>query len=523
MKTNIRATRDNLTCAAFVVAIMALAFFYSRGRIMWSDELFGWMLVTDPSFRHMLHAWNAGADGGGICFYVLARLWLDVFGRTAIAFRAFSAAGVATAAVLTFRAGRRFFRWEIVLFAVSLIWFSSDVVLWQIMQGRFYGLLLAEVAAASYLFLLTLDQITRGRLVLTFLGHTLLVGTHPFGVLYSGVVILTMICWDALERRLRPTLYAAAFGGWWILLATWKEIPNAAAIGKPHSWTVTPRLGDLGNAYSCWSLLTSVVLACAVLLLLASLALGRIRREEIREAVQAHRPILLLSAGLLSIPLFVFLISQGARSLFVDRYLLPVVIGMCFLLCQILTSLVPAESPVSPSRSLASRLFAYTCIVCVPVLLWTAVVEFPSGWVYPGPDTLLGLIPLLPKDLPIVVEPADLFNQLLAYHRDPEHRFVYLLDWPNAVAPDSPRDEVSGYNEMKNWKKVGYFSGSIEDAGSFLARTPAFAVIDRPGYLWLQREVRSNSAFQVQAIGPQLPTAPGGVRLWMVRRCPDLR
>lgn len=520
IERNATSRRDNLTIIALVAASLALSLFYSHRRIMWSDELFGWMLVTDPSFRHMLHAWNAGADGGGICFYILARLWLAILGHTPAAFRLFSAAGVGLAAAFTFRTCRRFFPWGIAVFSVALLWFSSDIVLWQIMQARFYGLLLAGVAAASYASVLTSNTLTTRRLLLTFGCHTLLAGTHPLGVLYSGVIIISMVLSDLLSHEFRPRLYIVAISGWWILLPSVYAIENTAAVGKPHFWTTRPELADLGNAYSGWSLATAVVLAVLAGAFVSLLCFRRIPKIKLSGAAIGHRPLLLLGAGLLSVPLFVFLISQRGTSLFVDRYLVPVTVGLCFLICQLLSWVLPDRAAASPPRTWFPTLLPFAGLTLVPVLLWVALISFPSYWEYPAVDANLDLLPLLPKDLPIVVERVDLFDQLLAYHRQPGNRFIYLLDWKNVTDPDSPRGEVSGYHQMENWREVGYFSGSIQDTDAFLANTPDFVVIHNPGLLWFEHRIRHNSHFEAQAL-VNVRTGPGqstSSTLWLVHR-----
>ena len=514
--------RDTLTGSALVIATLALSLFYSRGRIMWSDELFGWMLVTDPSLRHMLHAWNAGADGGGLFFYLLARLWLGVFGHTATALRLFSAAGVALSALFTFRTARRFFRWGIAAFCVTLLWFSSDIVLWQIMQGRFYGMLLAGVAAASYLFVLASSRPTRKLLALTFLCHSLLVGTHPFGVLYSATIILVMIASDRFARRLRPRLYLSALSGWWILALSVTAMRNSAAVGKPHFWTTRPGLSDLGNVYSCWSLPAAIVLGAVATLFIALLCLGKIPRQKISAALAANRPVLLLCIGLLSVPLFTFLISQRGTSVFVDRYLVPVVIGICLSLCQMLSLVLPPVISTASSPILVRRISWALALAGVPVLAFIAVVQFPSYWQVPAPDLSLTLVSLLPKDLPVVVEPVDLFDQLLAFHRSSGYHFIYLLDWENVSAPESPRGEVSGYHQMEIWKHVGYFSGSIQESQTFLAQTPAFIVVEDPRLPWFKRKVLPNATFEIEPLGQ----AHGGpdpmsiYKVWLVRKHP---
>lgn len=90
-----------LTVASCIVCL-GLSFYYSHDRLLWSDEILGWMLVPDPSWRHMLYAWRHGADGGGIVFYLMARDWLLAFGESTTAFRLFSAAGIWCGLVFTY-------------------------------------------------------------------------------------------------------------------------------------------------------------------------------------------------------------------------------------------------------------------------------------------------------------------------------------------------------------------------------------------------------------------------------------
>ena len=78
----------------------------------------------------------------------------------------------------------------------------------------------------------------------------------------------------------------------------------------------------------------------------------------------------------------------------------------------------------------------------------------------------------------------------------------YLLDWQNAIAPDSPLGDVSGYREMEVWRKLGFFSGSISDWNQFLAATPDFYVVDDPKERWFEHRLQSNPAWEVVRLGP---------------------
>ena len=72
--------------AGFLLALL-IPVALSRGRIFWEDEMLGWMLLRDPSWRHMLFAYNQGADGGGFSFYLLGHAWFAVFGQPALGWR----------------------------------------------------------------------------------------------------------------------------------------------------------------------------------------------------------------------------------------------------------------------------------------------------------------------------------------------------------------------------------------------------------------------------------------------------
>ena len=518
---------DALTAAALIAVTVALCLTYSHGRIMWSDEIFGWMLVNDPSFSHMLFAWRSGADGGGIVFYLLARAWIAVFGHTTLAFRMFSAAGVAIAAIFTFFTIRRFTRWSIALFSVALLWFTSDNVLWQILQARFYGLLLAEVAAAGYLFVCASasPRPTRTLLLLTFLCHTALAGTHPFGLVYSAATVCAMLLFDLLHRR-RPLLPLAAVAGWWILLPSLQAIRNTAAVGKPHFWTTTPTPADLGAAYSCWSLPAAIALGATSALFLLHLVRSRRRPDASHTHTSPTASLLrsspiLFSLALLLVPALVWIYSQGAASFFVDRYLLPIVIAMALLLAHLLTALIPLPSSAATSRlpRLVFGLAALALAIWAPLI---AFVQYPGYAQYPPVGDNRGILPLLPRGLPLVIEPVNLFDQLVLYSQSPGLHYVSVLDWQQAIGPNSLRGESTAFHEMENWRKVGYFPGTILHLDELLAPRKPFAVLDVNGILWFENHFEHNPAYEARLLGtiPPGSKSPESPRLWLV--CPKL-
>lgn len=481
---------------------------------MWSDEILGWVLVTDPSWHHMLAAWRLGADGGGLFFYLLARLWLSLLGASAAHFRLFSAAGVGAAAALTFVAVRRYTRWSVAAPVIALVWFSSDVVLWQVLQARFYGLLLAGVAAAFLLLVVAAQQprVGWGQLLLTFTCHMLLVGTHPFGAVYSAMLVAALL----VRRSLRRVALAAA-AGWWILLPSLPALRSTAAVGRPHFWTTRPSWPELTAAYTCWSLPVGITLGFCVAVALALLGLASNAKRPRTESKVAHQvsPVVVGVGLLLAVPLLVWVGSQGSASLFVDRYFVPVVIPITMVLACLAERLMrTAEIRRAGWVRGAAAVAGAGLVVWAAVI---AVVQYPAYARYPGPDDTGELVQRLPRGVPIVVEPVDLFHRLVLYRQGRGLHYVSVLDWKQATGPDSLRGEVTAFHEVENWRKAGYFATSIVDANAFLAQSKPFAVIDVNGLRWFEDRVAERPEFRTRLLGTvRVGDGSEPVRVWVV-------
>ena len=192
---------------------LTVTYILSHKRIFWEDEMLGWMLLRDPSWKHMVQAWNIGADGGGFAFYLTGRAWFSIFGPSEVSFRLYTSTCFGLAFAVMWAAARRFYATGIVAFALLNSFFFSPVVVMHMTEGRFYGLEVLAAALTVWLAFHVADKKERisGPIYLAmFFTHALLTASHILGVVYSAFILLAIISVDLLRRRLRPLLYLSA-------------------------------------------------------------------------------------------------------------------------------------------------------------------------------------------------------------------------------------------------------------------------------------------------------------------------
>ncbi len=508
-----------INTAALLAGFTSIAFycfFLSRHRILWSDELFGWMLVTDPDWRHMFWAWRQGADGGGMLFYTFARVWFEATGRTVLCFRAFSA----TCCFIGFAAMwfllRRFYSVLIGSVALLIVWFGSRIILWQMIQTRFYGLMLA--AAALSLLAAVRSSSDAGlrlprrpaTLALTLASNFVLIGSHPFGVLYSATILLGSLLSDILARRWRPFFYISAVLPWTLLLASREAMTNSAKVGKPYFWTTRPGVHEFVSLYGQTSKATVVLLVIVSVFTLIS---ARWRNQIL--AAFRERSALLFPALLLALlPVPIWLISQRGTSYFVDRYLIGFTLGIAVLGAEVLTQLYVLW--VLPRKPVFRPAFAILIVLLVCQSAQEALVKF-HRIALPPLDFTGELASRIPRGLPVIIERPDIFDMMLAQRRAPDLSFYYLLDWNTAISPESPRGIVSGHHEMENWKRVGYFSSSILQSDEFLSTTNRFVVMDDSDLKWFEFRILKHPEWKITPIA-DYRNDPWSGKLWLVER-----
>lgn len=453
----------------------------ARHRVFWEDEMLGWMLLRDPSWRHMLLAYNQGADGGGFSFYLLGRGWFALFGHSEQAFRLFSATCFGLAFVVTWAALRRFYGVGVVTFALFNTWFFSPPFVAHMAEGRFYGLLVLGVSMAFGL-VPVLEEVRRPTArrwyAIMFLVHGLLATSHLLGVVFSAFAIAALLAADLMAERLRPGLYLAGIASWLLLIPERANIVASARVGKPWFWTKAPRPVEVIAVFTGSSKEIALVLVCLLALVLwGFLRLGAGRNAAWRRVWEARRPVYAVVAAMVALGLGFLVEGTLGTWLFNDRYLLPMTVAITYATAELtqLTVAAMRTTPVWPLLSLP--LFRFTAAAGFWLILLSWDFHHLRHFSMAPEDYTAELTAKLPHGMPVVVEDGFSFTELIGKQHGSGVDYVFLLDWPQTVSAWAPRVEVTQYHLMENWRRVGYFSGSILSAEEFLREHREFLVV----------------------------------------------
>ena len=461
---------DWLLILLVCVLSIALCVVRSRGRLLWSDELFSWNLLNDPSFRHMMAGWNLGADSGGVMYYLLARPWVSVVGLSELNLRLFSTIGMMVAVVFVWISGRRYYSTPAVAFGVALVFFTIPAILWQDVTGRFYGLLLGSVAFASLMFLRTADKadLPWTDLLATALASALVCGSHILGIVYSASLLLAAIALDRVRGRWRPGLYLATIAGWLVLPLSYHAIVATTSVTSTAFWTQKPTWGTLLFATVGYSKpIRDVVVVLG--LFVVSGRFFRNRRTTFSAESSDRMSVYALAAGLFFAVLILFVKSRlEGVSIFADRYLLPLSLATALILADLVTRVLPTQRRYPKSIAAAATLFIAVC----------AVYAFTHPF-YAATFPTIGLPQRiearLPPDHTVVVRGLPLY--LFLTHYDKTHRYIYLIDWKYDLAPQRAGAAHGAERVLENTDRAGYYNHTIQTCDQIMQQNPSFTFL----------------------------------------------
>jgi hypothetical protein len=482
----------------------------------WTDEVFTWRELRDPSLWHLYYAVQHGADGGMPLFYTTAWLWAKAFGTAVLTLRMYSCVAMCAALVVTWKTLRRFYGTWATAFGVLTFWGTSGVVLDENAEARFYGLFLLAAAVVLNLSARLIVQTTPKMrlLVLSLLSQSALVLSHVLGLLFGGLILLGLILSDLAGRRFRPRVYLFNAAGWLALLIWVPSIRASMAVGKPHGWIGKPQLKYLFPAYlfapfQQWFLLLerhsgdaqwkmaqhlvefSMLLALAVILLQG---LRKLVAAEKRTSPAPRSALLLTGYLLLSAPVILFVLSYLVTPVFLGRYMLPAGIGLAI----VLADFADAHGSDSPAPMRLAWAVAASFLAILPMLSSLVMPPLPSSWHFLDIQRLDRTVP---ANTVVVADWGDDFAKLKRYRHGLHSHYYFLLDWPAALA--GPKPAVTTYHLLAFNRDAGYYSRSVKDSRAFLCSYSDFDVLDThligqdaDGPTWFDQRVRQAPEFE---------------------------
>lgn len=302
--TRARARHDPLWAALLTLVVACVG---SGTPQLWRDELASWSAADRTTGQLIKMLGNVDAVSGA--YYLLLHGWNSVLGDSPAVLRMPSALAMAGAAAFVTLTARKLFDRRTAVFAGVLFALLPAVSKYG-QEARSYAFAVLAAAAATHLLMRALERPTVARWLPYAAAVTAAGFFHIVSLLFllPHALIVLGRARDARSWRL-PARYAAA-----VAVALLPVIPlivlGRRQVSRQLGWIAVPHLRDLA---ALWINLTASPLVALPLLAAAALPLAWSR---------GRRPAAELAlVALVPIPA-AWVLSQGATSYFLDRYLL---------------------------------------------------------------------------------------------------------------------------------------------------------------------------------------------------------
>ena len=218
---------DRLLLLLTILSLLISCVLISPKKELWVDEGYALQVITDRSTPHLLRALANGVDGGMPLYYLIAHGWSLLFGSTLLCLRLLTSLLICVGVLVLWNGMRRFYSAAAVAVGIPLTLLTSELLLSQNAEIRFYGLFFACAALVIVLHSrLSEGQASPKLIIGAVLANVALLLSHLFGVLYSGVGIAALVFSDYRKGHLRWRLYAALLSSWLCAVAVAEADPE---------------------------------------------------------------------------------------------------------------------------------------------------------------------------------------------------------------------------------------------------------------------------------------------------------
>lgn len=474
-----------------------------RDPYFWYDEVATATLLRDPSGIHMLRAIAHGAENNPPLYLLLMRGWSALFGTGPLSLRIVSALALSAALALAWRTLRRAYPTHAVGMGVAAVFFGAPVLLEQVAQARYYGLFVLAAAVAMSLAVAALERrkVSVALALATCLAHALLVYVHTFGGLFSAALLGAMVVVGLRRGILQPRVYVAIVTAW-LLFAFWAPVLiSGARMMAGRSWIPLPQRGDLFDLLARQAFWLPIVAVAAALIGVAfrrgapNTASATVTSDD--ESARTQEAVVVVGAALIGVAFVAFAASRAVIPVFVERYMLPGVLGWAAIAAHLVAGASGALRATPMPRGARSAFALLYCgLALYPIAFALAVprAERPAISFETSSEGEL-------RSLPVVVEAGHDFLPLRFYAASDPDQFRFVAD--TVVAGDM-RNAAGAMQElrlMEVYAREGYLGRSMVPIERFLCETNRFLVVDHPDFLLFEQRFRTAAGERERIVG----------------------
>lgn len=321
----------------------AISLWIGLRQSVWFDEAYS-ILVAKQPLGNLIHL--VSLDTHPPLYYVVLKLWAGLFGWSELSLRSLSVAAFVAALIVAGLLLRKMFGVRVAIGAMLLV-MVSPLLLRYGFEIRMYSLgILIGVSATYALYSAWRSGSRQDRdRWLTAYGLLVVIGMftlYPLALLWiAHVVWISCVHWGkkAAWNKLLP--YVLAYVGAVVLFLPWlptffNQLSNGALapIGQPVNLENIIGILTFNSVYNpTWGL--SVVASAAVIA--SGIAVGYLATIS-KRALSHHRPEVLLLAAYITVPVIVLMIVSLKSSMYVERYLAHVALGLVMLIGVVVTT-----------------------------------------------------------------------------------------------------------------------------------------------------------------------------------------
>lgn len=327
------------------LCVILSSFIGSCDKVIYWDEGFSWTIITSDTLHTCLLALANASDGAPPLWYILMRTLFYFFDENITIARIQSAVFIVLAMYLTYYLLLSFFDKTIAAIGSSYTVCMSPIILFQLSEIRFYGLLYTITLTSCVISYLALS---RHRCYPLIIANSIIsaccIWVHPFGFIYNVAVFSSFVIHQHIHKSIDSRMIFSFILGWLTFIIWTPYYYHQYEQTLPRFWTSTPNIFEFLQVHLLLFIGNNYIYILLLVLITISISISQGKHFNIllipRDLTHKKPPsrffLLLIILSFSLIPTVIYIVSQFKTSLFVARYFIPSHLATSFIFCVLL-------------------------------------------------------------------------------------------------------------------------------------------------------------------------------------------